>query len=85
VVQLLHFKSFAQQHLDVFVIPFAGRQILQKQHRVLVIHLFQLRSKLQEQSCADVAVKLAEAFFLREVSVPKSCDLVNIELSGQIT
>ena len=84
MVQLLHFKCFAQQHLNVFVTPIFGRQILQKQHRVLVIHLFQLRSKLQEQGCADVAVKLAEAFFFREVSVPESCDLVDIELSRQV-
>ncbi len=84
VEQLLHFKCFAQEHLDVFVNPLASRQILQKQHRVLVVHLFQLMSKLQEQGCADIAVKLAEALFFREVGVPKSGDLVNIELSCQV-
>lgn len=85
MVQLLHLECFAKKHLDVFVDPLASWQILQEKHCVLVVHLFQLRCKLQEQGSADIAVKLTEALFFCKVSVPQSGDLVYIELSCQVT
>ena len=84
MVQLLHLKCFAKEHLNVFVDPIASWQILQKQHCVLVVHLLQLRCKLQEQGSADIAVELAEALFFCKIGVPQSCDLVYIELPCQV-
>lgn len=48
VVKLFHLESFTHQHLQVFVGPHLGGHCLQEKHSVLVVHLHQLRRKLQK-------------------------------------
>lgn len=84
VVKLLHLKTFGHEHIQFLVSPLLRRQVLQEGQRVLVVHGLELGGELEEKRWADVGVELGETFFFREVSVPKSYYLVDVELSHQV-
>lgn len=84
VVQLLHFKTLRQEHRYVIVFPFSRWKVLQEDHGFLEAHFFYLLAELKEKRRADVAVELWKTFILREVCVPKSYCLVNVEFSSKI-
>lgn len=56
--QALPDKRLAQQEFDILLRPVFGRQRLQKHHDLLEIHALQLFGPFDEESSADVEVKV---------------------------
>jgi cAMP phosphodiesterase len=57
-------EGFAEEKLNIFLIPAASRQSLQEHHDLLKVHLEQLIGPFDQESSADVEMEVGEPLVL---------------------
>jgi hypothetical protein len=57
-------EGFAEEKLNVFLIPAASRQSLQEHHDLLEVHLQQLIGPFDQESSTDIKMEMGESLIL---------------------